>query len=57
MTNQEWIQTMSKERLAKHLYDITECDYCPARLNDCHISFKKCRDALEKWLEAEHEEG
>ena len=57
MTNQEEIQTMSTEKLAKYLFFTANenCDYCPAQ-EDCNVAnpvYECCICALEKWLRME----
>ncbi len=51
MTNREWIDNLSNERLAKYLSEWISCGNCPVT-SSC--GGWTCRERFEKWLQSEH---
>lgn len=51
MTNREWIDNLSNERLAKYLSEWIDCGNCPVT-SSC--GGWTCREKFEKWLQSEH---
>ena len=51
MTNREWIDKLSNERLAKYLSEWIGCEKCPVATS---CGGWTCRERFEKWLQSEH---
>ena len=51
MTNREWIDKLSNERLAKYLSEWISCEKCPVATS---CGGWTCRERFEKWLQSEY---
>lgn len=61
MTNREWLESLSDEKLAKFLYNLSKkffgsCEICSSRLMKCIENKEECPNGIRKWLKAEHKE-
>ena len=62
MTNREWLNSLSDNKLAKKLYEWTDCYGCPAYhlcrdkgyLYIREVSEEKCTAIIRKWLRAQY---
>ena len=59
MTNREKINQMSTEELSEFINEMTDCIWCPIKMQFCdiHKSSQKitCKEVIKKWLESEVE--
>lgn len=61
ITNAERVRSMSDEELAEMMWDMVDCVYCRARIDEedefCAESIENCKAAWLRWLRSPAEKG
>ena len=60
MTNREWLESFSDEKLGKWISDIwvlgNSCEHCILYNDERCTTVERCEKGIANWLQAEHKE-